>query len=764
PYNDWSNHKSPEITDNYVTWLDDRGEPVGDYTVGIYDLANETELNFPQTSATIIPISASALPDELRISGNRIIWHDRRSGPSTIYLSTLGVNKTCPVADFNRSPESGSPGLRVNFTDNSTYASDNPIQHYFWDFKDSNTSILRNPVNIFGPVGRYPVSLTVSNLLCRNITPMDDRYNITIGPPTASFTATPTTGLIPLSVHFADTSSGSPTSWNWSFGDGTYSNTSTATHVFMTKGNFIIRLNVTNSFGSSTAQSSIIAMQGMNATENTTIPGLTIVDSGGRQFLALDYLKIPNWSFMPNASVLEFTSSNDSGFANITVYGLDGIGFRQDVPTHTIQGNVTGTQFHSNNLPLVDLSPTFGPDSSFNFTLINQQYPENALLNTQIWEGATSSDALNFMNVIAHSGFGSWYGTAYTAKITKTNVPPNATARLFMSVNASWDEAISNWQNRTDVVRVTDDGNYGEVLPLHFLYKDVAKNIDYFEADSPHGLSTFGLSQTTGSGNPFQLITLTIAAHVNQPSASIGSPSYSSGGGSSSPPPPSPVQTPVPPDAEKSIKLYSNPSGIISQQSILFSADNRVNLTIGTGILALDSSGKPLTNVTIKALPAEKLPNASPGNGLVFAGMAYDFMPDGATFSPGITVSFRIPDSGAGLKYTVKSYDRAKGAWEDLPAVYDPVNGALSTQIPHFCCIALFSQSLAGAAVQVTPAITPSAVPPVTPAPSIPPTAISIVSGMVFWVSGLLARNPVIFAAGVILVISLVFLRYRRMR
>ena len=38
--------------------------------------------------------------------------------------------------------------------------------------------------------------------------------------PTAGFIATPTSGAAPLTVNFTDTSSGSPTSWAWNFGDG----------------------------------------------------------------------------------------------------------------------------------------------------------------------------------------------------------------------------------------------------------------------------------------------------------------------------------------------------------------------------------------------------------------------------------------------------------------------------------------------------------------------------------------------------------------
>ena len=57
--------------------------------------------------------------------------------------------------------------------------------------------------------------------------------------------------------------------------------------------------------------------------------------------------------------------------------------------------------------------------------------------------------------------------------------------------------------------------NSGQILPTTYLYTDPVNNLDYFEADSPSGLSTFGLSSLTGNNNPFRLITFTIANIIN---------------------------------------------------------------------------------------------------------------------------------------------------------------------------------------------------------------------------------------------------------
>ena len=74
-------------------------------------------------------------------------------------------------------------------------------------------------------------------------------------PPTADFSATPTTAPAPLSVAFTDTSSpGSAaiTAWTWNFGDGHASAAQNPEHFYATAGTYTVSLTVTSSVGSDT--------------------------------------------------------------------------------------------------------------------------------------------------------------------------------------------------------------------------------------------------------------------------------------------------------------------------------------------------------------------------------------------------------------------------------------------------------------------------------------------------------------------------------
>jgi PKD repeat protein len=80
--------------------------------------------------------------------------------------------------------------------------------------------------------------------------------------PTASFTATPTSGTAPLPVTFDDTSTGSPTSWAWDFGDGATSTAQSPSHTYTAAGTYTATLTATNTEGPSAPASRTITATG----------------------------------------------------------------------------------------------------------------------------------------------------------------------------------------------------------------------------------------------------------------------------------------------------------------------------------------------------------------------------------------------------------------------------------------------------------------------------------------------------------------------
>lgn len=97
-------------------------------------------------------------------------------------------------------------------------------------------------------------SLSVSLVLQSNMTlaPVFDQ----VGPntPVAEFSVTPDPPMwiAPLTVTFADQSTGSPTAWTWDFGDGASDGTQNPTHTYTTPGTYTVTLRVDNANGPGT--------------------------------------------------------------------------------------------------------------------------------------------------------------------------------------------------------------------------------------------------------------------------------------------------------------------------------------------------------------------------------------------------------------------------------------------------------------------------------------------------------------------------------
>lgn len=167
--------------------------------------------------------------------------------PGLITISGGGGCPT-PTSAFSAS-SSGKIGTFTN-TSSTTGAAT-----YLWEFGDGNTSQIMNSMHIYPSYGTYTVCLTVtdscgSDSSCQQLT-------LTCQDPVAAFTdSTGSNG----EIFFIDNTTNSPTSWSWSFGDGSNSSTKNPAHTYTTNGTYEVCLIASNACGADTVCDSVTVM------------------------------------------------------------------------------------------------------------------------------------------------------------------------------------------------------------------------------------------------------------------------------------------------------------------------------------------------------------------------------------------------------------------------------------------------------------------------------------------------------------------------
>jgi PKD repeat protein len=158
-----------------------------------------------------------------------------------------------PFANFTGTPMAGAPPLIVIFTDSST----NAPTSWLWNFGDgdSTNATVKNPVHRYANTGTYNVSLTATNAAGSNMATRMNYITVSSSAPVAGFTGTPTSGTNPLTVVFTDSSTNTPTSWLWNFGDSDSTNATVKNpvHRYANMGTYTVSLTATNAGGSNTS-------------------------------------------------------------------------------------------------------------------------------------------------------------------------------------------------------------------------------------------------------------------------------------------------------------------------------------------------------------------------------------------------------------------------------------------------------------------------------------------------------------------------------
>jgi PKD repeat protein len=179
-----------------------------------------------------------------------------------------------PIASFTASPASGPAALAVSFNASATTDGGSPITNLRLQFGDGTpdvnwTNKSQVQTHTYSAAGNYTATLTATNAIGTS-SPATQAIGVTAGAtvPTASFTATPSSGAAPLPVTFNASSSvdGSSaiTSLTLQFGDGQQviwsSKTATQSHTYTTAGNYTATLTAANSAGTSAPASRAVTV------------------------------------------------------------------------------------------------------------------------------------------------------------------------------------------------------------------------------------------------------------------------------------------------------------------------------------------------------------------------------------------------------------------------------------------------------------------------------------------------------------------------
>lgn len=154
-----------------------------------------------------------------------------------------------PTPSFFAAVTAGLQPFTVTFTNASLNAN-----AYLWDYGDGLTNTVATPTHThtYQTAGVFTVRLTAFNMY-GNQTLTRTTYISVYRPATANFTATPVSGIAPLSVTFANLSQDA-TNFLWVFGDGTTavqtSPMMTITHLYPAGGVYTVALQATNSVNS----------------------------------------------------------------------------------------------------------------------------------------------------------------------------------------------------------------------------------------------------------------------------------------------------------------------------------------------------------------------------------------------------------------------------------------------------------------------------------------------------------------------------------
>jgi PKD repeat protein len=226
------------------------------------------------------------------------------TGPKQANRTITVASMSVLTSSFGYAPASPSVGQSVQFTDTSAGS---PTS-WSWTFGDGSTSTAQNPSHAYTTAGSRTVTLTVTNSSGSN----SASRTVTVAAAlAASFTYNPGSPAVNQSVQFTDTSAGNPTSWSWTFGDGSTSTARNPSHAYTTAGSRTVTLTATNSSGSTSVSRTVTVAANPSVVAAFTVSPAAPVEGQTVQFTDASTGSPTAWSW-------NFNDGSTSGSQNPT--------------------------------------------------------------------------------------------------------------------------------------------------------------------------------------------------------------------------------------------------------------------------------------------------------------------------------------------------------------------------------------------------------------------------------------------------------------
>ncbi|PAV08499.1 PKD domain-containing protein [Methanocorpusculum parvum] len=222
------------------------------------------------------------------------------------------------ITSFVATQESGT--LSVSFTYNIGDATSLTIKYFEGDTEHPISITSDSQIHLYTESRSYTATLNATNA---NGTTLKSS-TFTVEPIIeASFTTNISSGVAPLTVQFTDTSTGSPSEYNWTFGSAGTSTEKDPTYTFTTPGEYDVVLNVSTDTAYSVSTPQRITVTPRVITD-VDIFGLDAPVSGQSPDISafvsstpignVNLTPVVSWQFASNGTVVSGT------FANGTIY------------------------------------------------------------------------------------------------------------------------------------------------------------------------------------------------------------------------------------------------------------------------------------------------------------------------------------------------------------------------------------------------------------------------------------------------------------